>query len=258
MTNMSGVKQHSKFNPLKKLSSGFNPTLRVASNLMVAFVIGLGYVPHEAYAQTLTATTPGRWLDNIIGIENSGIINGAEYRIEFLGTKTNPFFLPEASEGFIQYNNQQFYAPLLYDIYKDEIIVKHLSSAGRAWLIQLDKKLVKEFTIQGHLFRNFNGIYREVLFDGDNLLLVSRKSKFAETKNGIPNYREHEEYFLFRSGKWKRVVGSSGFASMLESKEDKRQLKVFLKQNKIKVGKFNPDDLAKVAAFVNALRNKKS
>jgi hypothetical protein len=243
---------------LKKLSPGFKPILRITSNLIVAFIVGLVQVPHEAYTQTLSATTPGRWFDNIIGIENSGIINGTEYRIEFLGAKTNPFFISEASEGLIRYNNQEFYAPLLYDIFKDEVIVKHLSSAGRAWLVQLDKRVVQEFTIQGHLFRNFNGMYREVLFDGNKLLLVSHKSKFAETKNGIRNYREHEEYFLWHSGKWKRVVGSSAFSKMLESKEDKRELKLFLKQNKIKVGKFRADELTQLAAFVNALRNKKS
>jgi hypothetical protein len=244
---------------LKKTSSGLERNFRIAPTFILAFFVMLANGPLNTYAQALTAATPGGELDNITGIENSGIINGAEYRMEFLGATTNPFFKPDAVEGSIRYgNNQEFYAPLLYDIFKDALIIKHFSSTGRVWLVQLDKKLVYEFTIDGHRFRNFNGAYREVLFDGDNLLLVSRKSKFAQTKNGIPDYRENEEYFLSRSGKWKRVLGTSAFRKMLDSKEDKRQLKLFLKENKIKVGKFRDDELARVAAFVNSLRNKKS
>jgi hypothetical protein len=243
---------------LKRSPSILESNLRIAAKIFAGFLIAFINYANDAHAQTQSTPPPGQWLDNLVGLENSGVINGPEYRMAFLGASTNPFFTVDANRELIRYNDQDFYAPLLYDIYKDEVVIKYLSSGGRVWLVQLDKKLVREFTIQGRLFRNFNGLYREVLFDGDNLLLVSRKSKFEQTKNGIPNYQEHHEYFLGRSGKWKRVSGASAFRKMLDAKEDKQQLKLFLKQNRIKVGKFKDDQLTKVAAFVNDLRNKKS
>jgi hypothetical protein len=195
------------------------------------------------------------WYDQIIGVENAGVINGPEYKMELLGRASHPFFGSGETKGMVRYNQETFTVPLLYDIYKDAIVVKHLGRSGRGWLIQLDKKMVVEFVIEDRLFRNFDRGFHEVIFEGNNFLLVSRRTKISEVTKGITNYITHDRYFIIDANNWKTFRNTKSFVKMLPKKEDQKQVKLFVKEHKIKVRKFRNEDLYKVASLVNTLRN---
>src|SRR4051812_49310890 len=67
------------------------------------------------------------WFDNIVGPENSGLVNGREYFIAFPGATSHPFFGSREMTGEKLVFHSQLYVnvPLLYDIFNDEIILRH-------------------------------------------------------------------------------------------------------------------------------------
>jgi hypothetical protein len=212
-------------------------------------------VPVYSQDRQKEPATRESWLDNLIGLENSGIINGIEYKMDFLGASSDPFFFSEAKQGTIRYNEALYVVPLLYDIYKDEIIVRHFSANGRVWFVQLDKKLVERFSISGHTFRNFDRGFHELIYDGDDFLVVARRTKVDEVKNRIVNYIRSDEFFMIHHGAWKRFSHLSALTSLLSSKEETKDLKKFVKENNISSRKFSSEDIVKVATFVKVLRS---
>jgi hypothetical protein len=206
--------------------------------------------------QTQSATTE-TWFDDIIGRENSGIINGPEYKVQLLGARTNPFLASGEGSGLVTYNNNVYSVPLIYDIYKDELVVKHLSGSGHAWFVQLEKSQVKEFVLSGRLFRNFGSDrgYQEVLYDGANFQVLAKRTKTYEVRKGIFNYYEFNRNFIKDARGWKGLSGASGLARVIEDKADKKALKDFLNENKIK-RKPSDSELARAAAFADELITK--
>jgi hypothetical protein len=232
--------------------------LKQLDKFILPFLIAFAASISQARAQTQITQAAANeiWFDEIIGIENSGILNGPEYKMELMGASSNPFFISGEVKGMLRYNQEVFYAPLLYDIYKDEIIVKHIGASGRAWLIRLEKKLVQEFTVSGHLFRNFDRGFHEVIYEGNNFLVVSKRSKQPYIRNRVTDYVSIDKFFIVDAGRWTSLRNKQGFINMLTSKEDKKKVKLFLNQNKIKVHKFRAEDMVKAGTFINALRNK--
>jgi hypothetical protein len=207
--------------------------------------------------QNSSSATGKSWFDKIIGIENTGVINGTEYKMEKLGASTHPFLLSGETNGQVHYQGDVFDVPVLYDIYKDELVVKYFSESGRVWFILLDKTQVQEFVISAHLFKNFDRGFHEVIFQGNDFLLLSKRAKISQMRNRIFNYAQNDRYFFVESDRWKPVSGKAGFLKMLGSKEDKRELKLFIRKNHIKIRRFRNDDMVKVASFINSLRSKR-
>jgi hypothetical protein len=231
-----------------------NREYRIAAKLIFCFFIVVVASISRGQCQAPTAAIE-KWFDKTVGIENSGVINGPEYRMEMRGASSNPFFDKGEAQGMIRYNNEVFFVPLLYDIYKDVIIVKHLSNlSGAAWFVQPDKKLVEEFIIADRLFRNFDRGYHQVLFENNDFALVSRRAKITQVRKGIFNYIEADRFFIVSSNRWTTVWGKKSFIKMLAGKEDKKKLKLFINQQQIKVRKFRDEDLVKVATFFATLQ----
>jgi hypothetical protein len=213
----------------------------------------------SAFTQSLNTPSIANetWFDNIIGVENSGVINGPEYKVKLQGARTNPFFGTGEASGIATYNNNTYAIPLIYDIYTDELVVKHMSTSGRAWFIQLEKSLVTEFVLPGHTFRNFGGErgFHEVIYDGDNLQVLAKRTKRYEVKKGIFNYVQADRLFIKMGEMWKTFAGTSGFNKVLDNKAHRKHLKDFLNQNKIG-GRLTNAELAQVGRFVDDLLTK--
>jgi hypothetical protein len=218
-----------------------------------AFLVPRAYSQSHAIPDTLNEI----WFDKIIGIENSGIINGPEYKMELIGTSSHPFLDRRDVIGTVQYQHASYQVPLLYDIYKDEIIVKHFSASGRGWFVQLDKRRVQEFVIQGRRFRNFPDGFHEIIYECDQFLVVAKREVVDEVTRGLINYVKNDRYFIVESNRWKPLVNTGSFGSLLSAPAEKKELQSFVRQNKIKIRNFRNEDLAKVAGFVNSLRTKK-
>jgi hypothetical protein len=227
------------------------------SAIVVLFCVTVFGNPFTAISQQSAELTAAdeQWIDQVIGVENSGIVNGVEYKISFSATG-NPFYDAGEVNGIVRFAGHTYHVPLLYDIYRDELVVKHLGVKGVAWFVQLDKKAVDEFSFSNRVFRSFDRGYHEVMFEGNDFQLLAKRSKISLLNRGVPVYERHDEFFLLDSLGWKRITGKSGFRSLLADKQDRDSLNEFIRQNRLKLKKSREQDFVKAATYVNTLRSR--
>lgn len=198
------------------------------------------------------------YFDQITGIENAGVINGRQYRMGQLGAKSNPFFDKGEVLGMVEYHGNRHSVPLLYDISKDELVLKHISAQGLAWFVQLQKNAVSEFYIWDRRFRRFDRGFHEVIFDESELMILAKRSKVGKTEKGIFNYLNDDNYFVVHSGVWSPLRNSSGVLRLLQDKEQKKKVKSFIQKNGIRIRRFEHDELALLGNFlVDVLKEKR-
>lgn len=228
-----------------------------ASKRLTIFLLGLlitcsGSI---AYSQVLdySASTTEHWFDRKVGLENSGVLNGQRYKVEFRGETSDPFFGSGLTNGSVTYKKQRYHAPLLYDIFQDQLVIKHINLSGAVWFVQLDKSVVSDFVLGQHRFKNYNGVYYDVLFEGSEFSLVCKRAKLATVRNRIRNYIEDNQYYIIRSNVWQRFSNVSSLNRILKTKVEREKLRSYLSQEGIK--KRSKDDklLVKAAIFVNDL-----
>lgn len=230
-----------------------------ASLSVILVLLSAAALPKPVYSQVEVSSVDAveAYFDKITGIENSGIINGRQYKMGQIGAKTTPFFDQGEAPGVVSYGGGKFHVPLIYDIAQDELVVKHISAQGLAWFIQLDKSLVHEFVISNKLFRRFDRGFHEVIFDGGDLMILARRTKYGRTEKGIFNYLNEDTYFILDSGKWSSLRNTSSLLRVLETKEEKKELKSFIQEKDIRIRRFQPDQLSAVGTYLLTLRNKK-
>lgn len=225
--------------------------------IVLSILVANLFLPAGLTAQTVTRSLrEGQWFDRTVGVENSGLINGIEYKMALVAPTSHPFVEKSEVNGVVIYKGQTYSGPLLYDIHLDEVIVKHLNASGRVWFVQLNKDWVDEFTIAGRRFVNLNGRFHEVLFEKDDLRIVARRSKFTRLNKGIFNYEVNDRYFIVDGENWRVFSGKAGISSIVSTKEDRKKVRSFISQNKIRVSRFDPQQLAKIGAFIYSLRKK--
>jgi hypothetical protein len=195
------------------------------------------------------------WFDHKIGVENSGLINGQQYKMKMFGAKTNPFFEEGEAPGTVHFNHHLYNATVLYDTYQDVLVVKHFSQGGTVWFVQLDKISVEGFSIRHHVFRKFNDSFYEVLFDANDLLVLSKRSKIQTLIKGVNSYVVNDEFFLVHSGQWSRLSSAGGMTALLDDKNDREKVKLFIKEKRISNRKFSDEDLVNLATYVSSLQH---
>jgi hypothetical protein len=195
--------------------------------------------------------------DKAVGFENTGILNGTPYKMSFFSATTNPFFSSGEVPGTIRFRGSSYSAPILYDLYQDEVVIKHISAAGNAWFVKLNKGDIDEFVLGNRLFRNINGSFYEVLFDGESFKVFARRTKIELVKRLIASYVAHDEYYLVKDSSWSRITGPIGLTRLLENKEDKGKVTSFMREQRIRRKRFTHSDIGNVAKFIDTLPLKK-
>jgi hypothetical protein len=237
-------------------------------------ILALLFSSRVAFGQQLSASEPlvydqkEIWFDKLVGPENTGLLNGREYFISFPGASSHPFFGSREVTGEKLVFHSQLYVnvPLLYDIFNDEIILRHLDKRNQFTMIALDKDRVESFTLYGHFFKKIrlkgasephlaNGFF-DVLFAGDNISLIAKRRKTSYANVGKRDYQEDAGYFFMKGERWTPLGGKKSFYTL--SPAHKMQILNFIKSQKIKVGKKNEADLIKLANYCNALEGGKS
>ena len=87
------------------------------------------------------------WFDNIIGINNTNLLNGIEFKEEYRTLENNSqyFFSNQFIPGDLIYNGQPYYdVDMKYDIYEDQLIIRLVDNTGY-FAIKLIKELVESF-----------------------------------------------------------------------------------------------------------------
>ena len=213
--------------------------------LLFAFELTLAQV---ADAQQFTSYQPldyaqrELWFDEIVGSENTGLINGPEYFIAFQGGPTNPFFgsleLKESQLWF----DQAYYpkVQLLYDIYTDKVVVRHRDKRGIFSMIALDQSKIEGFTLHNHHFikltnpKSLGGhpenSYYDILYAGKQVQVVVKRMKVESQTTSRVEYKTDDRYYFIRDKQWVSLNGLSSISGLM--KESANEIKAFAKSKK--------------------------
>jgi hypothetical protein len=200
--------------------------------------------------------------DEVFGIENSGLLCGPEYKLPFRGETTHPFFESQAGALSVicfKNNGACYNAPLIYDLYQKQIVVKYLRDDGLINLIQLDPQMIESLKIFNHNFRNFSvggtpELY-DVLFEKDKSILLVKRAKVVEIES--PSKVEFiiaDEFVWGENGKWFRLLRASDFLQLASKRNIEREFNLFLKGQKVKLRKLSEQDILKIALFYSQIR----
>ncbi len=251
----------------------FFSRLASASVVYILPVFGLLFsqsanAQESSVAQPLVYDQREIWFDKVVGPENTGLLNGREYFIAFPGATSHPFFgSREVTNEKLVFQSQVYMnVPLLYDIFNDELALRHRDKRNMFTMVLLEKDRVESFTLYNHYFKRIqlkgssephlaNGFF-DVLFEGSDISLVAKRRKTSYVNSGRKDYQEDVRYFYLLGNRWTEVGGKSSFYEL--SPYHKVQVLDFIKSQKIKVGKKDEADLIKIAKYCDGLEGGRS
>lgn len=196
------------------------------------------------------------WFDSIIGVSNSGIVNGPEYKPAARGAKTHPFFLTGDSPGKIRISEYTYTGTIKYDIYSQILVLKYNTPNNSIRFVELEKVKITEFEIFGHRFKNFDGKgFYDVLLERDNLSLIVNRTKRTVINDRIPDFQSEDFFYLLEEGKWKPLRNKASIGKLADTKEKSRALRRFMRGEKLKSkGFFNETKLVEVITYYDTLK----
>jgi hypothetical protein len=206
------------------------------------------------------------WFDSIVGVENSGIINGSEYFMPLPGSDTHPFFESRNLTFERLVFNGQLYGnvPLMYDLYNDILVLRYQDKNGSFVLIQLEESGVYSFTLYGHLFKKISSIDSggklqsqifDILFEGNTIDLLAKRKKTRSVVGARPEYTYDENFYFLKNNQLIRIAYKKNVS--LAVNKGGKSVQDFIKRNKLNVREEN--DLVMIATYcdsLNLVRNK--
>jgi hypothetical protein len=206
--------------------------------------------------------------DDVIGIENTELINGPKYTMPFQVSGTHPFYNSSiGATGSLTFIGQPYFnLTLLYDIYTDELIVQQLRAAGTRDLIKLYKVNVGSFRIHDHTFRNYQGFnaqnlgiasgFYDVLYENAVFTLLVKRKKDTRVEMGLVQYENEDQYLFIRQGrKATPFRGMKNFYQVLGDKKLSSELRSLVSKYDLKIKK-NEADLIATARYCDTILNK--
>ena len=129
------------------------------------------------------------WFDEIVGVDNSSLFNGIEFKekFRFLNDNTNYFNTNKFLEGTIIYDGEWFFkVPIKYDAYHQEVIIKFPYRNSGDAIIKLYNSKIDAFSIGNSNFKHItidsngpleiSGFY-EIVFQNSLLTFYSKHQK---------------------------------------------------------------------------------
>ena len=189
---------------------------------------------------------------------NAAIFRGPEvvkYQFRYQGT---PYaYTEDFSMGSLVYNDVKYDGvELNLNAHKDEL---HLKITSSGVVLELDKNIVGEFVIGRRQFvtlvgeKAIDGLpqgYYQVLYKGGDILLKKNIRTFHErlqtSGSGVFRYFDQSnKYYLLKDGIVYPVGKNKDFAKVY--KENKKEIKGFIRHNRMKFLDMDDKDLAFVA-----------
>jgi hypothetical protein len=192
---------------------------------------------------------------------NYDLINGKEYIVYHKINHSNPFYKSSTLASGCVYANDRTFCDfkLIYDIYKDELVVNFLNTSGYLKLASLNQHFVDSFDISiNNITSRFlnlkfrpedhmkNGYY-EIKHRGKTLLLI-RHIKIATQVNSQDDYPESETKYLFINGQFQKISSLRKFCRLFG--EQHTMMKKFIKSIQIyNFRKITDEELVTVLAY---------
>jgi hypothetical protein len=169
--------------------------------------------------------------------QDSRLYIGAEYTGAGQRAKGTPFFLSDSVlQGSLFYHNTWYRdLGIQFDLLSDDLLI---SDYTQTYTIRLPKEMVDSFSIRDHFFYYADSSilveagYYEQLYRGRLLVMASHKKRvtFPASTEQQPYYRQYDDYFLVRDGRWTRVGDQGALIALLKDK--KEEIKRFIRDEK--------------------------
>ncbi|SFS56402.1 hypothetical protein SAMN04487906_0905 [Zhouia amylolytica] len=213
----------------------------INNSLLIAFL----FLP--LYVISLSAqnnkTTVYHWFDDVVGIENTAIYTGVQYKEVYrtYGDKHKFLFSYDFLNGDIMYEGQVFEDVMMkYDVYEHNVIVKLNGKFGES-VFRLIRNHINQFSIRGHIFYNitqdeeFLGFYEILSDQNSNITLLKKYRKKAEKKLNKDNVyyeftEEPAQYVLYYFGEYYDI---SNYKDLVQiSKKSQPEMSQYVRKNK--------------------------
>jgi hypothetical protein len=194
--------------------------------------------------------------------ENQILYNGKVWRNLYYHVKGDQFLFSNSYlPGSVAINGKTYNnLNINYDIYNDEIITPNVKGT----ILQLNKEMVDSFTMvfEDKTYRFINTLedslsgvkgYMNELYKGESALYVKYKKEIdplAVDKKYDLFYQKHRIYFM-KGGIYHQISGKNDLLKVLS--DEKTQIKDFIKQNKIKIIKREPESYIPVIRYYDSL-----
>jgi len=195
---------------------------------------------------------------------NAHLYNGTEHKGYQSVNEEHPYFvLDDWAVGSIIYDGElNENVPIMYDIWRDKVVIDHYSSRNK---IELISKKVSEFTLPGHTFiairpNSANEQIQEGFYDQlykGNVSVYARRTKQYEERIEsnvlIPSFAEKNKYFLLKDGKYFQVNSKATALDVLS--DQRKMLKQYLSKSRIRYKKEKEKWLTMLAGYYDTLKD---
>lgn len=192
-------------------------------------------------------------------VEVDNLVQGRFYSPHYPGILGSQFLTESWIEGdFRLWDKDYLGMPLTFDLYTNDLILLYKTKVTLHF-IRLDKKQVQQFRMGQQYFINTSfssyknmGLqegYYEVILE-DKLSFLIKRQLDKKTNNAIYSFIRNDKKYLILEG---RSHLCSNKKSLLKAvgKQYKKQLKTFLKKNKIYLKKASDEEWTKVVIYLN-------
>jgi hypothetical protein len=173
------------------------------------------------------------------------------------------FFSKDWLPGDVNINEITFHNVLLrYDIYNDQLLANY----SRMTIVQLNKELIREFTLihgnQKDTFKNFSGGkdnpvngFGQVLYEGNIYLIIKHEKRIQQlaVDNKYDEFYQLRTVYILKGDKFNKVNGKRDLLNILSDR--KQQVQAYIRENKIRVRKKDPESYIPVVKFYDTLKN---
>lgn len=198
-----------------------------------------------------------QWYQKQIGQNNTPIANGAYYRIEAQTPSQHQFLeSPIWDIGTVIIQGQRFDSVrLLYNLFDDLLIVEN-SGVYRSNFqpIEPNQKAVDAFITHDRYFVNVEsdsisegpGFY-EMVYDGDNLNLLSKRSKLKTVNEREVQYFQEQHFFIQIGESFYRYKNKRTLYDLFP--DHKKQIRSFAQRNSNGMSRRSPNSIYNLALY---------
>jgi hypothetical protein len=175
----------------------------------------------------------------------------------------HPYFMDSAwKNGSVVYDGLSYRnVPMMYDLVKDELVILHYNNVQKLTLLS---EKIKEFNLQGHHFVRIEkdtqnkeslpvGFYDRLY--NDHSVVLARRTKIIEEKITTVVERfitAHDHYYVQKDGVFHEVHSYGNLIAIL--KDHAREIKQYLRKNRIRYGKNRENAIIKAVAYYDTLK----
>lgn len=210
-----------------------------------------------------------KWFDDIVGVSNTNLYNGVDYKENYrtLDGNNQYFLMQQFVPGVVTYGGQPYYeVPMKYDVHGDHLIIKLKDITSGQFTIQLIKKLVESFQIEGHKFINSNSLgskfenssangFYEVLFKNSDFLVLKKHIKnMQQRRNDRFEYNEfisRTKFFIYYQHHLFSITSKKSFFKLFS--EQKNAINSFYSKNRPLMRSNYDIFLTKLMAYLNVI-----